>query len=58
MGEQLEENGRTIVRKWENNWKKMGDQLEENGRKVGRKSENCNWKKMSKQFEKKWENNC
>ena len=37
MGEQLEVNGRTIVRKWENNWKKMGEQMEENGGTNGRK---------------------
>ena len=37
MGEQLLENGRTIVRKWENNWKKMGEQMEENGGTNGRK---------------------
>ena len=37
MSKQLEKNKRTIVRKWENNWKKMGEQMEENGGTNGRK---------------------
>ena len=42
MREHLEENERTIGRKWENNWKKIGEQLEENGRTIGSKWEdNC-----------------
>ena len=40
----MEENGRTIGRKWKNNWKKIGEQ---NKRK---KMRELNWKKTAEQI--------